>query len=161
MRSFAPAPDHTPMQFEPRLLADYFETIVRAMFNAGFTWQVVEAVWPHFHDALEGFDPEKIASYQSEDIDRLMNNDKLIQSRSKLEAVVENARAFLEKVEDSNGFAGWLHSFENFEETHKALKRSFSYIGDYSAYWMLFTWKEPVPKWEEWGPKNGYPLPSN
>ena len=159
MRSFAPAPDHTPKQFQPRTLSDYFETIVRAMFNAGFTWQVVEAVWPHFHQALDQFDPKKVAQYEQSDLLRLLGNDKLIQSRSKLEAVISNAKRFMELVDGHNGFPGWLQSHKDFQGTQKALIEEFAYIGDYSAYWILFTWEEPVLRWEDWGPAHGYPLP--
>jgi len=100
--------------------------------------------------------PEVVAAFDQGDLLRLLSNEGLVQSKGKLKATLENARTFMELAEKNGSFEAWLHSFDDFESTHKALIKAFKYIGNFSAYWLLFTWKEPVPDWKEWGPANGY-----
>lgn len=49
-----------------------------------------------FRKCFDDFDFHQIARYSEQDISRIMNEDGMIKSRRKIEAVIENARAFLQ-----------------------------------------------------------------
>ena len=84
-----------PTQIEPTGLADYLEIMTKAVFQSGMSWQVVEAKWAGFREAFEGFDPERIAAFDGDDVDRLAADTRIIRNRRKIEATVHNAEVLL------------------------------------------------------------------
>lgn len=149
MHDFTPT-DHVPPTITPRGLADYLEVITHPVFAAGLATQVVDSKWSGFHDAFEGFDPRAVASFEESDIERLLDDQRIIRSDDKIRATVANARTLLEIDADNNGFAGWLHSFDRYDEVAEALKDRFEWVGDFGGYWIMSVLDEPRPPWEAW-----------
>lgn len=73
-----------------------FESIILESFQAGLSWITILKKREAFRAAFDGFDAEKMASYNQEKIEELMSNAGIIRNRSKIEASIESARAFLE-----------------------------------------------------------------
>jgi len=46
--------------------------MTRAIFQAGFSWQVIETKWPGFEAAFWGFDPGRCALMSDDDFDALV-----------------------------------------------------------------------------------------
>jgi 3-methyladenine DNA glycosylase Tag len=138
-----------PRQIAPRSLADYLEVITKAVFQSGMSWRVVDAKWPGFREAFDGFDPERVAALTPEDVDRLAGDTRIIRNRRKIEATVENAQAIVALDEDTaGGFAAWLRSHDGFERTIDAMREHFKFLGDMGAYYVLYVVKQPVPDHE-------------
>lgn len=150
MHDFAPDADHVPPQITPRGLADYFEVITRAVINAGISWQAVQAKWAGFDAALAGFDPRAVADFDEQDVDRLATDERIIRNRRKLAGTVTNARTLLALADEHDGFAGWLHGHDGYDATATALVGEFRFVGDFGAYWILHTIREPVPEYHAW-----------
>lgn len=159
VHDLSPLPSGAPRTIEPRTLADHFEVLTRAVFNAGLAWQVVQAHWEALGAAFAGFDPREVAGYDEHDVQRIISDPDVIQSGNKIRGTVENAATFMELVADHNGFAGWLHSFATWEERQEALTRRFRWLGDFGAYWYGVTVGEDVPDYRQWAPAHGYDLP--
>lgn len=68
----------------------------KGVFRAGFNWKVVAKRWPDIEAALHGFDPERVAPFGSREITRYLKQPGVIKNRARLEAVIENARWFLD-----------------------------------------------------------------
>ncbi|MAZ15567.1 MAG: 3-methyladenine DNA glycosylase [Ahrensia sp.] len=83
----------------------------KCIFNAGFNWKVVEAMWPGFEDAFHGFDLGQCAMLNDEDIARLASDTRIVRHGGKIRSVQENAVFFgeLAKEHGSVGkfIAGW------------------------------------------------------
>ena len=139
-----------PQQIQPTKLADYLEVITKAVFQSGMSWQVVEAKWPCFVEAFDGFDPQKIAAFTGEDIERLAADTRIIRNQRKIEATLHNAETILALDAQPGGFAGWLRSRHDFEATVAALRSEFRFLGETGAYFFLYVVGEPVPAHEEW-----------
>ena len=140
-----------PEQITPSGSADYLEVMTKAVFQSGMSWQVVEAKWPGFKEAFDGFDPERIAGYTDDDVERLVADSGIIRNRRKIEATLTNAETMLELERSSpRGFQGWLRSQDDFEATVAALRAEFRFLGDTGAYYFLYVVGEPVPPHEEW-----------
>jgi DNA-3-methyladenine glycosylase I len=139
-----------PRQITPAGPADYLEVMTKAVFQSGISWQVVEAKWPGFREAFDGFDPETIAAYGGDDVERLAADTRIIRNRRKIEATLTNAEKLLELERSPGGFAGWLRSHPDFEATVAALRSEFRFLGDTGAYYFLYVVGEPVPSHEEW-----------
>ena len=53
-------------------------------------------------------DPEAIAAYGEKDIQRLMENERIIRNRLKIESAIKNARAYLAMRDQGHDFSLWL-----------------------------------------------------
>tara|TARA_R110002072_G_scaffold59914_3_gene152350 strand:+ start:4774 stop:5445 length:672 start_codon:yes stop_codon:yes gene_type:complete len=89
----------------------WLSMMAKCLFQAGFHWKVIEAKWPGFETAFEGFDPPRVAFYGDEEIDRLVSDKGIVRNGAKIMAVVENAR-FLADLAAEHGsaakfFADW------------------------------------------------------
>jgi 3-methyladenine DNA glycosylase Tag len=139
-----------PPKRRPKDLAGYLEVLSRPVFQAGMNWRVVDAKWDGIREAFAGFDPAKVAKFGPAEVDRLVENPRVIRSRPKIEAVVDNAQTMLELEAEHGGFRRYLRSRGGFEETATDLKRQFRYIGDTGAYYFLYVVGEKVPPHDEW-----------
>jgi 3-methyladenine DNA glycosylase Tag len=139
-----------PAKIEPKSLADYFEVLTKAVFQSGISWRVVEAKWDGVREALFGLNPERVAALGPPDIDRLMEDSRVIRNRRKLEATVDNAAEILALAEEHGDFRRYLRSHGSFDATVADLKRRFRFLGDFGAYYFLHVVGEDVPSHEEW-----------
>lgn len=73
--------------------AGVFERLVLEGFQAGLSWRTVLAKRKAFRDAFNGFVPDRVAAFTTEDIDRLLSTPGIIRNRRKIEAAIDNARA--------------------------------------------------------------------
>jgi 3-methyladenine DNA glycosylase Tag len=145
---------HAPAKIKPRSLADYLEVMSKSVFQTGISWKVVDAKWLEIREALEGFDPEKVSRLRPADVDRLVEDKRIIRSRRKIEAIVANAHQILEIDRSYGGLKKYLRSFNSFEELVKDLKSKFKFLGDMGAYHFLWVVGEEVPQWEEWSARH-------
>ncbi|KIT16654.1 DNA-3-methyladenine glycosylase I [Jannaschia aquimarina] len=71
--------------------------------QAGLSWITILRKREGFRRAFAGFDPEVIAGWGSEEVERLLGDPGIVRHRGKIEAVIGNARAYL-AMDD---FAAW------------------------------------------------------
>ncbi len=89
-----------------------FEKLILDGFQAGLSWRTILYKRDNFRKAFKGFDPEKIARFGARDIERLLADAGIIRSKSKIEATIGNAKAYLRIMETRrDGFAGFLWEF--------------------------------------------------
>lgn len=69
----------------------WLATISRCVFQAGFNWKVIEAKWPGFEAAFDGFDPGRCAMMSDDDFDRLLKDTRIVRHAKKILAVRDNA----------------------------------------------------------------------
>ncbi|WP_454860692.1 DNA-3-methyladenine glycosylase I [Promicromonospora soli] len=78
-----------PVHGEPALL----ERIALEGFQSGLSWITVLRKRPAFREVFEGFDPERVATFGPDDVERLLTDARIIRNRMKIEATINNARA--------------------------------------------------------------------
>jgi 3-methyladenine DNA glycosylase Tag len=144
-----------PKQIRPKSLADYLDVLSRIAFEAGLSGRVVEAKWDDIRRAFHGFEPERVARMTPRAVDKLVEDERMIRSRSKIEATVANAETMLELDEEHKGFKRYLRSHDDFESTVKDLRKRFKFIGDNGAYRFLWIVGEQVPSYDEWVESRG------
>ena len=81
--------------------AGVFERLVLEGFQAGLSWRTVLAKREAFRQAFDGFVPDRVAAFTSDDVDRLVNTPGIIHNRRKIEAAISNARATVAMRNDS------------------------------------------------------------
>lgn len=86
-----------------------FEKLMLEGFQAGLSWLTILRKRENFRRAFHGFDAERMVRYGEKDIARLMADAGIVRNRAKIEASIDNARAYLE-VQERTGFAAFLWS---------------------------------------------------
>ncbi|WP_368644172.1 DNA-3-methyladenine glycosylase I [Castellaniella ginsengisoli] len=99
----------TPGELE-RLGDDrYLSAMTRRVFHAGVRHTMVDAKWPEFEKAFQGFAPEALARLGPEQIETHMLNERIIRDRAKIRSIPENARFILDiRRERGAGFGAFL-----------------------------------------------------
>ncbi|MFH0896389.1 MAG: DNA-3-methyladenine glycosylase I [Bacteroidota bacterium] len=88
-----------------------FEFMVLDAFQAGLSWLTILKKREAFRDAFDNFNPEKIVSYSDKKIEKLMNDEKIIRNKLKIESTVSNAKAYLEMCEKGGSFSDFIWQF--------------------------------------------------
>jgi DNA-3-methyladenine glycosylase I len=88
-----------------------FEMLILEGAQAGLSWITILKKRPAYKKAFDGFDPNKIARYDSRKIERLLKNDGIVRNRLKIEAAVKNARAFLRVQKEYGTFNKYIWQF--------------------------------------------------
>ena len=92
-----------------------YERLSLEAFQAGLSWATILRKRPAFREAFDGFDPEAVARYGDEDVQRLMADAGIVRNRAKILAAITNARATL-ALREKGGLAELVWSFQP-EET--------------------------------------------
>ncbi|WP_051949355.1 DNA-3-methyladenine glycosylase I [Methylosinus sp. PW1] len=87
-----------------------YEKLILDGFQAGLSWISILRRREGFRAAFEGFDPDRIARFDSARVEALMQNQAIIRNRAKIEGAIASARAYLE-LEESVGFSNYLWGF--------------------------------------------------
>lgn len=122
--------------------------MARVMFQTGISWRVVESKWPDIRAAFGGFNPARVAKLTDKDIDRLMEDARVIRNRRKLEAISSNAGRMLELDAEYKGFQHYLDSLGDFDATKKALHKQFAFMGETGTWYFLWMVGRKVPEHE-------------
>lgn len=89
----------------------FLSLATKCIFQAGFNWKVVEAMWPGFEAAFEGFDIGHCLMLHDEDFGRLVSDTRIVRHGPKIRAVQENARFFADLADEHGSvgafLAGW------------------------------------------------------
>ena len=90
---------------------ELFEFLVLEGAQAGLSWLTILRRRIGYRRAFEGFDPERVAGYDDDDLRRLLADEGIIRNRQKVASAITNARAFLEVQQREGSFADWIWSF--------------------------------------------------
>jgi DNA-3-methyladenine glycosylase I len=85
-----------------------YEKLILDGFQAGLSWITILRKRENFRDAFDGFDPVKIARYTPRKVERLMGNSGIVRNRMKIEGAISSARAYLDVMENGEGFSRLL-----------------------------------------------------
>ena len=98
---------------------ELFELLILESFQAGLSWITVLKKREAFREAFDNFDVKKVASYKENKIEELLGNEKIIRSRGKIEAAINNAKIFMEIQKEFGSFSNYIWSFTD----NKVIKR--------------------------------------
>jgi DNA-3-methyladenine glycosylase I len=87
---------------------ELFEHLALDGFQAGLSWSTILNKREHFRRAFDGFDPERVARYNSRSVTRLLGDAGIVRNRQKIEATIRNARAYLAFRETRGSFGEFL-----------------------------------------------------
>jgi len=83
--------------------------------KAGLSWLTVLKKREAFRLAYDNFDVQKVAQYDANKVEELMANAGIIRNRLKIEASINNAKRFLEVVNEFGSFDQYIWGFVNYQ----------------------------------------------
>lgn len=89
----------------------HFEFLVLEGAQAGLSWLTVLKRREGYRALFAGFDPEQVARFGEEDVQRLVADKRIIRNRAKIVSTIENARMFLGVQEEFGSFDDYFWSF--------------------------------------------------
>ncbi len=146
----------TTYEIPPRNVPDndagYFDKITQAVFQAGFSWEVIRKKWPNFQKAFAEFDVDRVAAFTAEDVERLLEDTGIVRNGRKIEATVHNARVCQELIREHGSFPAWLRTMNDLDyyAREKKFCKKFKFMGPMGAFFFFWSVGEEVPPYEEW-----------
>ena len=72
--------------------AAHLERLTLEAFQSGLSWRTILPKRPAFREVFCDFDPERVAEFTDADVERLMDEPRIVRNRRKIEAAVTNAQ---------------------------------------------------------------------
>ena len=88
-----------------------FEMLTLEGAQAGLSWSTILNKREGYRRAFAGFEPAKVARFDSRKVDRLLADPSIVRNRMKVESTVANARAVLRVQGDDGSLDSYLWSF--------------------------------------------------
>lgn len=88
-----------------------FERISLEAFQAGLSWATILRKRPAFRAAFHNFEPEAVAAFTDDDVERLMLDAGIVRNRMKIRAAITNANATIALRKDG-GLVDFVWSFQ-------------------------------------------------
>lgn len=88
-----------------------FEFLLLEGAQAGLSWETILQKRENYRRAFDGFDPKRIARYDSRKIRSLLANAGIVRNRLKVGSAVQNAKAFLAIQDEFGSFDAYVWQF--------------------------------------------------
>jgi DNA-3-methyladenine glycosylase I len=88
-----------------------FEFLVLEGSQAGLSWATILRKRENYRIAFNHFDPQLVARYDQSKIQELLTNPGIVRNKRKIEAAIQNARAFLEIQRQFGSFDAYIWQF--------------------------------------------------
>ncbi|MDB5016217.1 MAG: DNA-3-methyladenine glycosylase [Mucilaginibacter sp.] len=88
-----------------------FEFLILESAQAGLSWITILRRRAGYRKAFADFDVKKVAAFDADDVERLMNDAGIIRNRLKVLSAISNAKLFIEVQKEFGSFDKYLYSF--------------------------------------------------
>lgn len=88
-----------------------FEFLILESAQAGLSWITILRRREGYRKAFANFNVKKVAAFDDEDVERLMNDTGIIRNRLKVLSAINNAKLFIEVQKEFGTFDRYLYSF--------------------------------------------------
>lgn len=94
-----------------------FEKLCLEGFQSGLSWLTILRKRPAFREVFANFDAHTVAGYGPADIERLLQDARIIRHRGKISATITNAQALLDLYEQNRTLAQLIWGYRPEDET--------------------------------------------
>ncbi|WP_055434737.1 DNA-3-methyladenine glycosylase I [Lacinutrix algicola] len=88
-----------------------FEFLILETFQAGLSWITILRKRENFREAFDFFDYKKIANYNEDKKEELLQNAGIIRNKLKVKSAITNAQAFMEIQKEFGSFSKYVWAF--------------------------------------------------
>jgi DNA-3-methyladenine glycosylase I len=110
---------------------ELFGRFILEINQAGLSWTLMLRKQESFRAAYDHFSIEKVAAYDENDRERLLQDTGIIRNRLKINAAIVNAQKILELKKECGSFKAWLDSNKHLDKIGwtKLFKKTFKFTG--------------------------------
>lgn len=90
-----------------------FEFLVLESAQAGLSWYTILKRRDGYRKAFAEFEVGKVAKFDDEKVESLVNNPDIIRNRAKIKAAISNAKLFIEIQKEFGSFCNYFWKFVN------------------------------------------------
>jgi DNA-3-methyladenine glycosylase I len=110
---------------------ELFGRLILEINQAGLSWTTILNKQENFRAAYHNFEINKVANYDENDRQRLLNDTGIIRNRLKINATIHNARVILDLQQKHGSFKHWLDAnhANSKENWVKVFKKTFLFTG--------------------------------
>ena len=101
-----------------------FEMLVLESFQAGLSWECILNKRSAFRIAFDNFDYKKVALYDNNKLDELLQDSGIVRNRMKIAATVTNAKIFIKIQAEHGSFDKYIWSFTGGKTVYECGKTS-------------------------------------
>jgi 3-methyladenine DNA glycosylase Tag len=118
---------------------EHLALLVRKLFHSGFNKALVDQKWPAFEVVFHGFDPERVARMDAAEIERVLQDPRIVRHRKKVLATVKNAAFFCEVSQKHGSWDRWLASRRSmpYAERAQPLVEALAHCGPNTVFYYL------------------------
>lgn len=88
-----------------------FEHLCLENLQCGLSWLTILNKREIIRSCFDHFDIDKVARYTEDDVQRILQTEGMIKARRKIEAIINNARAFQEVQREFGSFCDYIWAF--------------------------------------------------
>ena len=99
-----------------------FEFLVLETFQAGLSWYTILKKRDKFRKAFDFFDYNKIANYNEDKVQELLQDAGIIRNQLKIRGTVANAIAFMKVQDEFGSFSKYIWNFTDGKPIHNNFK---------------------------------------
>ena len=88
-----------------------FEFLILEGAQAGLSWVTILRKRENYRQAFDNFVPAEVATYDSKKVEELLANPGIVRNRRKIEAAIQNARAFMDIRKEFGSFDSYIWKF--------------------------------------------------
>jgi 3-methyladenine DNA glycosylase Tag len=86
----------------------YLSLMSLRIFRAGLKHSLVDGKWPAFEEVFAGFEPRRVQAMSDDELEALLNDQRLIRHWGKLKSVRDNAAAMSRVGTEKGGMGAYL-----------------------------------------------------
>lgn len=88
-----------------------FKLLALESQHAGLSWLTILKKKDAYSEAFHNFEPQRVAQMTESDIDKLMSFPNIVHNRKKLEAIISQAKGYLDIEKEFGSFSQFLWSY--------------------------------------------------
>lgn len=88
-----------------------FEFLILEGAQAGLSWNTILKKRDRYREVFDGFDPARVAAYDTRKVRQLLNDAGIVRNRLKISAAIDNARHFLQIQKEFGSFDRYIWQF--------------------------------------------------
>jgi len=125
-----------------------FEKLSLEGFQSGLAWITILRKRDAFREVFDGFDIERVARFDEDDVTRLLGDARIVRHQGKIRSTINNAQRSLEVANEMGSLASLIWSFEptpappavvattpeSVALAKELKRRGFTFVGPTTAY---------------------------
>jgi 3-methyladenine DNA glycosylase Tag len=117
----------------------YLSQMSLRIFRAGLKHSLVDAKWPAFEEVFLGFQPKRVVAMSDEELEALLQDERVIRHWGKLKSVRANAAAITQLAGEQGGMGAYLADWPRDDAVGlwADLAKRFSQLGGNSGPYFL------------------------